>query len=187
MVAARGGIVLFRTARFACTLAISLAMSAMGLAIGFGREGSPMSTMESYFGPVELVGETASTLLIKMSSSDVLALNKDKKLFELWRQIIERRISANEPVFIRYHKDSRTIDDVLGSYERRIELIERKQADNRVNIVIFMAPSIYYVSNDNPRFDSVMTELQKSLDKQAPVYVVNDPDTLEILDARAMQ
>lgn len=115
------------------------------------------------------------------------AIDKKNPLYDTWSRFLTDRHASGAPVYVESDPDSRLVQRVLAPIERHVMFISPKAENKRLAVAFHMAPSMFYLKEDHPRFEAFLRDLVDGMRNGSPLLVTTDPTTHEILDVRGAQ
>jgi hypothetical protein len=122
--------------------------------------------------------------VLRLATGQTLKVRRSDPRFDVWSGILRERQASGEPVYVESDPLTREVRNVFLPSARQIESLTLDPEARRLKVIMFMAPSLYFLSGTREDFEEVHQRLQQSIRDNAKVLVTAHPDTHEILDVR---
>ena len=124
-----------------------------------------------------------SDILRLVNQGEYKISKKDPK-YEWYANVIKDYKAEGKPLFVEFEPIEKKVLNMFLPSKRRIEYVADQPKDNKLNVALLMAPSLYYLKTTRKNYEEMKKLLTESLKNNSTVLVTTDPDTKEILDAR---
>lgn len=122
--------------------------------------------------------------VLRMHDSGDYQIAKDDPRFEVWSRMIKDYRAAAKPLYVEFNPATRAVKEIFQPVIHRIRHVAQEQKDDRVDVVLLMAPSMYHLKTKRANYEKMLRLLEESVRSATPVLVTAHPDTQEILDVR---
>jgi hypothetical protein len=126
-----------------------------------------------------------SDAILRLGDTHSYTVSKKDQRFTIWSRLLRERQVSKGPVYVESDPVTGVVQNIFLPSVRRIESVALEPKDNRLNVTVFMAPSLYFIETTRADYEELRRMLEESARTKTPVLITIQPDTLEILDARA--
>ena len=123
--------------------------------------------------------------ILKLNDTNAYLVSKKDPRFEVWARMIKERRTQQGLLYVEFQLPMYRVTKILLPSLRRIESVALQPEGTRVKVVIFMAPSLYFINSARTGFRELRRVLEESTRTNTDLFLSIDPDSLEILDARS--
>jgi hypothetical protein len=127
-----------------------------------------------------------SDAVLRLEDKNSYAVSKQDRRFAIWARIIRERQASHGSLYVEYDPATFVLQALYPPSVRQIESVAPRPEGNRLRVVIFMAPSLYFIDATRPDYQQLKQVLEHSARTKSEILVTIHPDTLEILDARPL-
>ncbi|HKR11880.1 MAG TPA: hypothetical protein VJT15_07480 [Pyrinomonadaceae bacterium] len=127
----------------------------------------------------------AATAVLRTDSNGDYQIAKNNILFDVWSNMINDYKTEGKPLYIEFDPATKMVKEIFQPVMRRIEHVAQDVKDDRLKVILFMAPSTYHLKVSRANYDEMKQRLEESIKKATPILVTAHPDTQEILDVRS--
>jgi hypothetical protein len=121
---------------------------------------------------------------LRLASGGTYTIPKKDPRFAVWSRLLKERQASGQLVYVESDLKTRTVTNIFLPSRRRIEFVASKPEEDRLKVILFMAPSVYFVKTSRADYDQLRRTLEEAVRTKAEVLVTAHPDTQEILDVR---
>lgn len=123
--------------------------------------------------------------ILRLRSAGPFVLDAKDRRFPVWSRMIQERIASDGPVYVESEMDNHRVKNLFQPSLRQIEIVASQPEGERLNVVLLMAQSMFWVRTKHPNYEQLRRELTEGVQSGAKIWVTAHPDTQEILDARS--
>ena len=127
-----------------------------------------------------------SNAILRLEDENSYLVSKQDRRFAVWTRMIRERQASHGSLYIEYDPATSIVKAIFQPSVRQIESVAPQGGSNRLTVVIFMSPSLYFIETTRSNAQQLRQLLEQSIPARTEILVTIHPDSLEILDARPL-